>query len=269
MMCPHVIRVHHHFTEDAIMNMNAIKEHLWNPWHGCKKYSEGCVNCYVYRRDALFGRDSTRVARTGEFDLPLRKKRDGSFKIPSGSEIFACMTSDFFIDSADEWRGEAWNMMYTRKDVNFNIITKRVVRIRKCLPENWGNGWENVSIGATVENRRRAEERLGEFLELPIRHKFLVCEPLLEQLDLDIWLKTGKIERVIVGGESGANARPLDYDWVLALREQCLRTGTGFRFKQTGAHFIKNGKLYNIERMLQMPQAKRAGIDVSPADGNK
>ena len=216
-----------------------MKEGIWNPWHGCIKYSEGCANCYVYRRDALYGKDSSLVVRTGEFDLPLRKGRDGSYRIPSGSGIFACMTSDFFIEAADEWRDAVWSMIRQRSDVNFNIITKRVLRIRSCLPEDWGDGWENVAIGATVENQRRAEERLDEFLMLPI---------------------------VIVGGESGASARTLDYSWVLTLREECLRTGTGFHFKQTGARFVKDGKLYNIERLLQMPQARRAGIDIPPRD---
>ena len=243
-----------------------MKEGIWNPWHGCIKYSEGCANCYVYRRDALYGKDSSLVVRTGEFDLPLRKGRDGSYRIPSGSGIFACMTSDFFIEAADEWRGAAWSMIRQRSDVNFNIITKRVLRIRSCLPGDWGDGWENVAIGATVENQRRAEERLDEFLMLPVKRKFLVCEPLLGPLRLERWLKTGKIERVVVGGESGAGARTLDYAWVLTLREECLRTGTGFHFKQTGARFVKDGKLYNIERLLQMPQARRAGIDIPPRD---
>lgn len=241
-----------------------MSEGIWNPWHGCTKYSEGCANCYVYRRDALYGKDSSLVTRTGEFDLPLRKKRDGSFKIQSGAHVFACMTSDFFIEAADEWRGEIWNMIRRRSDVNFSIITKRVLRIRKCLPDDWGSGWENVSIGATVENQHRAEERLWEFLDLPVKHKFLVCEPFLGPLELECWLKSGKIERVIAGGESGNNARPLDYAWVLALREECLCTGVGFHFKQTGARFVRDGKLYNIERRLQVPQARRAEIDVPP-----
>lgn len=251
-------------TARPAKHMERMKEYTWNPWHGCIKYSEGCANCYVYRRDALYGKDSSKVVRTGEFDLPLRKKRDGSFKIPSGSGVFACLTSDFFIEAADEWRGEAWNIIRLRSDVDFSIITKRVQRIRSCLPDNWGSGWENVSIGATVENQRRADERLGEFLELPIKRRFLVCEPLLGPLELEGWLRSGKIQRVIVGGESGANARPMDYAWVLALRDQCLRAGIGFRFKQTGTRFVKDGRLYNIERRLQIPQARRAGIDIAP-----
>ena len=81
-----------------------MKSLTWNPWHGCKKYSEGCLNCYVYRRDASVGRDASIVARTKDFDLPLRRRRDGGFAIPPGAHVYACMTSDFFLPEADAWR---------------------------------------------------------------------------------------------------------------------------------------------------------------------
>ena len=74
-----------------------MKSLTWNPWHGCRKYSEGCLNCYVYRRDASVGRDASIVARTKDFDLPLRRRRDGGFAIPPGAHVYACLTSDFFL----------------------------------------------------------------------------------------------------------------------------------------------------------------------------
>ena len=178
--------------------------------------------------------------------------------------MFACLTSDFFLEEADAWRAEAWEMIRARPDVFFHIITKRVLRIGTCLPPDWGEGWENVSIGATVENQRRAEERMGAFLDLPIRNRFIVCEPMLERIDLARWLDRKKIRRVIAGGESGDDARPLDYAWVLALRDQCAEKGVGFWFKQTGANFIKDGKMYRVERRLQIPQARKARIDIDP-----
>lgn len=233
----------------------------WNPWHGCTKYSEGCENCYVYRRDSMFGKDASVVEKTSEFGLPLARDRKGEYRLAPGSRIFVCMTSDFFLDKADVWRGDAWGMIRKRSDVHFSIITKRVLRIRECLPEDWGAGWDNVSIGATIENMKRANERMDEFLGLPLKDRFIICEPMLEYINIQKWLAEGKISSVTAGGESGTFARPLDYDWVLSLRQQCIETGTAFRFKQTGARFIKEGKLYNIERALQIPQARRAGID--------
>ena len=154
-------------------------------------------------------------------------------------------------------------MIRARKSVHFFIITKRVLRIGACLPPDWGEGWGNVSIGATAENQKRLDQRLDEFLALPLKHRFLICEPMLGNIDAEKYLATGKIQRVIAGGESGPEARELDYGWVLNLREQCLRTRTDFVFKQTGANFIKDGKRYRLERALQMPQARRARIDLS------
>ena len=70
----------------------------WNPWHGCRKYSEGCQNCYVYRIDRLFGKDASVVTKTSSFYLALQKKRDKTYKLASGSTVYACMSSDFFIN---------------------------------------------------------------------------------------------------------------------------------------------------------------------------
>lgn len=234
---------------------------IWNPWHGCVKYSEGCANCYVYRRDEMYGKDSSQVYRTADFNLPVRCGRDGSPKVPSGAHLYACMTSDFFLDAADEWRRDAWEMIRMRQDVRFTIITKRILRAARCLPEDWGEGYDNVELCATIENQRRADERMETFLNLPARQKCVICEPLLGPVDLSPWLGRG-IASVTLGGESGEKARPLYYEWVLKVREQCLAANVRFHFKQTGARFVKDGRLYRIERRLQHVQAKRANLDL-------
>ena len=96
----------------------------WNPWHGCKKISPGCTNCYVYRRDAEFGKDSSVVTRTSKFDMPVKCNRKGDYKLqPDGESVYTCMTSDFFLDEADVWRAEAWNIIRRRSDLHFVIIT--------------------------------------------------------------------------------------------------------------------------------------------------
>ncbi len=236
---------------------------LWNPWHGCIKYSEGCRNCYVYRIDEIAGRESDRISRNANFDLPIKKSRDGSYKIKSGETVYTCLSSDFFLEEADIWRREAWEIIASRPDINFVIITKRILRFYEQLPEDWGDGYDNVSVACTCENQRRADERLPFFLELPIKHRMIICEPLLERIDLSPYLD-GRIDHVIAGGESGdfEKARPCDFDWILGIRDVCIMSGTSFRFKQTGSNFIKNGKLYQIERKDQHIQAKKAGIDL-------
>ena len=108
------------------------EEIIWNPWHGCVKFSEGCKNCYVYRRDESIGKDASHVEKTQNFDLPVRRKKDGQYKIPAGSTVYACMTSDFFLDKADCWRQEMWHIIKQRSDVSFIIITKRIARFEVC-----------------------------------------------------------------------------------------------------------------------------------------
>jgi len=112
----------------------------WNLWHGCHKLSEGCRHCYVYRRDAEHGIDSKVVRKTKSFGLPIQKKRNGEYKIPSGTLVYTCFTSDFFVEDADGWRAEAWEMMRVRKDLCFLMITKRIERLAEALPGDWGEG---------------------------------------------------------------------------------------------------------------------------------
>ena len=168
--------------------------------------------------------------------------------------MWTCFISDFFIEEADELREDAWLMIKRREDLHFFMVTKRPERITQCLPEDWGDGYEHVTICCTMENQRRTDERLPIFRELPIKHKAIICEPILEAIDFHEGLGSW-CEQVTVGGESGNDARVCDYDWVLNIREQCINANVSFHFKQTGAHFRKDGKLYIIPRNQQMIQA--------------
>ena len=130
----------------------------------------------------------------------------------------------------------------------------------ECVPDDWGDGYENVIVGCTVENQEMADYRLPIFLSLPIKHKSIIVAPMLTAIDLTPYLND-TIEEVSAGGESGFDARPCNYDWILALREQCIAKNVTFRFHQTGAHFIKDGKMYHIPRCYQLSQAHKANID--------
>lgn len=232
----------------------------WNPWHGCHKLSPGCQNCYVYRTDSRHDRDASQVYKTGDFDLPLKRRRDGSRSIPEGELVWTCFTSDFLLEDADDWREEAWDCIRRRPDCDFLFITKRIHRLADCLPPDWGEGWENVHICCTCENQDRADFRLPIFRAAPIKHRSIVCEPLLGPIDLSPYLGRW-VEQVVAGGESGPEARPCDYGWVLDLRRQCGEADVSFRFKQTGANFVKDGKSYRVLRKYQHAQARKAGID--------
>ncbi len=241
---------------------------IWNPWHGCKKISPGCANCYVYRRDESIGKDASIVSKTNDYDLPLKKNRQGGYKLDgSGGVVFTCMTSDFFLDEADDWRQSCWDMIRQRQDLHFHIITKRIDRFEKCLPPDWGDGWDNVTICSTCEDQARADYRLPILLSLPIKHREVICEPMLGVINMEKYLATGLIEHVTCGGESGSGARPCHFSWIQEVRRECVRSAVPFTFKQTGAVFIKEGRVYHIERRLQMPQAQKSGYSYIPGKG--
>lgn len=233
----------------------------YNPWHGCHKISAGCVNCYMFRGDARFDRDANIVRKTQAFTLPIQKKKDGSYKVKSHTTLFTCLTSDFFIEEADAWRNDVWRMIKERSDCHFFIITKRISRFLSCIPNDWGQGYDNVTIGCTIENQIQADIRLPLFKVYPIKHKVIICEPILEKIDLSNYLDSS-IEEVLVGGESGPDARICNYEWVLDLRSQTEIHSIDFTFKQTGANFIKQNRNYQIQRMNQLSQARRANINI-------
>lgn len=235
---------------------------FWNPWHGCRKLSEGCRHCYVYRIDGRHGRDASAVTKTATFGMPVRRDRKGEYKIPAGRTVYTCFSSDFFVAEADEWRPEAWEMMRTRSDLHFLFITKRIDRLAECAPADWGpGGYPNVTVCCTVENQDRADYRLPIYLDTPLRQRIIICEPLLGPIDLRPWLDS-RIGEVVAGGESGPDARACDYAWVMSLREQCHAAGVKFTFRQTGAVLVKDGKVYRIPRQFQHSQARKARIDL-------
>lgn len=237
---------------------------IWNPWHGCRKKSEGCQHCYMFYLDKIHNNKvpSDQVYKTNNFNYPLQKNRDGSYKIKSGEKIRICMTSDFFIEEADEWRDEAWDIIRQRKDVIFYMLTKRPERVRKHLPSDWEDGYENVFFNVTCENQERADERLPILLELPFKHKGIMCAPFISEINIDKYLDSNQIEQVVVGGENYDGARPCNFEWVKKLNEACKKRNITFCFMETGSVFMKDGKTYNIpDKDLQSRMAFKSGMN--------
>ena len=232
---------------------------FWNPWHGCKKCSPGCLNCYVYYLDNKRNKDASIITKsTSNFNLPLKKFRNGKYKIPSGSEVATCFTSDFFIKEAEPWRNDAWEIMRKRSDVTFLIPTKRIERFNECIPPDWGEGYKNVIIAVTCENQAKAEERLPILLNIKAYKKYIFASPILEEIDFSVYLKTGKIDLISVGGESYENARICDFNWVKKIYEDSKKYNVKFDFHQTGSNFKMNNKIYKIRHFEEYSQAKKA-----------
>lgn len=236
---------------------------IWNPWHGCVKCSEGCEHCYMYFLDKIREQNGAVIYKTKSgFRKPIQRDRKGNYKIRSGEMLRVCMTSDFFLEEADVWRDDAWSMIRQRRDVIFFLLTKRPQRVKDCLPKDWGNGWDHVFFNVTCENQRRADERIPILLELPFKHKGIMCAPFIGRVSIRPYLATGQIEQVKCGGENYDGARPCDYEWVKLLRQECLDYGVTFCFIETGTQFKKDGKTYFLkDKRLQSEMACKSGVN--------
>lgn len=233
-------------------------EATWNPWYGCQKVSPGCKLCYMYRDMERYGRDPRAVTRSKTaFKMPLKLKEP--------TTIFTCSWSDWFIEEADGWRPEAWEIIKATPQHTYQILTKRPERILDHLPPDWGNGYPNVWLGVSVESQEWADKRIPHLLRVPAAVRFLSCEPLLGPVDLtnicaegtadsgwfvnalslEEWTEaearaefgnnfTGTVDWVIVGGESGHQHRPMELDWARQIRDACNTYGVAFFLKQLG-----------------------------------
>ncbi len=226
-----------------------------NFWTGCLKVSQGCKFCYMHRElEGRFKKDANIVTRTANatFNKPL------TWKDPR--VIFTCSWSDFFIKDADAWRDDAWDIIRNTPQHTYLVLTKRPERINACLPEDWGNGYNNVVLGVSIENEKTALYRTLKILEVKCKHRMLSIEPLLKPIAVrpllkvlladETWVKP--FDWVIVGGESGNDTgkygyRPTKKEWILNIVDQCKSVSVPVFVKQLGTHLAKELKLKDRE----------------------
>ena len=216
-------------------------EHTWNPWHGCTKVSPGCKFCYMYAEKNRYKQDPRVTVRSskGTFGQPLRrhgpkatKGVPGTWRWPDGDMVFTCSWSDWFIESADAWRDDAWAVVKSRPGLDFQILTKRPENILARLPADWGTGYPNVWLGVSAEDQEHADLRVPVLRDIPAAVRFASLEPLLGPIVLP---ERSGLDWVIVGGESGKYSRPMKPEWARDIRDQCDAEGIRFFFKQWGA----------------------------------
>lgn len=233
---------------------------VWDPWIGCKKYSEGCKNCYIYQGGEKRGINVSDVYKTMNFNAPSKKEKNGDYKYKSGTVFNTCFRSDFLIEEADEWRSDAYKIIKERSDCTFLFLTKRIDRFEKSIPDDWDNGYDNVIIGVSCENQKQVDYRLPILKSLPIKHKCITLSPLLEKVDISKYLDSD-IMQVTAGGESGQDTTPCDVKWIEDLRAQCEKKNVTFIFKQTGSKLIKKGEIINVNYFKQHSEARNAKLN--------
>lgn len=205
-------------------------EETWNPVTGCSKVSAGCTNCYAEKMASrLHAMGAPGYDNGFELTLlperlqqPLRKKKPTRFFVNSMSDLFHEEIPDTFID-------DVFAVMQQTPQHTYQILTKRAHRLPKYFGDKTLSS--NIWLGVTVEDRKNGVPRIDYLRNVNAAIRFLSVEPLLEDLgELDL----AGIHWVIVGGESGPNARPMNQEWVLSIKEQCEKFGSAFFFKQWG-----------------------------------
>ena len=209
----------------------------WNPVTGCTKVSPGCAHCYAeaitlrFRRGGPFLPGKTTIKlHPDRLNLPL------SWKCPR--RIFVNSMSDLFHEEVPlEFIRQVFEVMSRASRHTFQILTKRHERLQEVANKlDWA---PNVWIGVSVENQYWADRRIPPLLTIPAAVRFLSVEPLLKPVNLGAYLDG--IHWVVVGGESGPRARPVQQEWVQAIRDECLAASVPFFFKQWGGRTSKVG----------------------------
>lgn len=206
----------------------------WNPVRGCSKVSPGCANCYAETFAERFRGVPGHPYEYG-FDLRLvPEKLTEPLRWRKPKMIFVNSMSDLFQeDVPDEYIVSVVRVMQLANWHTYQVLTKRSERMRQMLQAklNFAASLPHIWWGVSVENKKHGLERIANLQASPAGIRFLSIEPLLE--DLGVFGLSG-ISWVIVGGESGAGARPMNKSWVLSIRNQCRKAKVPFFFKQWG-----------------------------------
>lgn len=222
-------------------------DHTHNEWEGCQETgSPACDGCYAKVRNARFaggiavnwGPHAPR-RRTSESNrkkpLKWNADHDRFFKEHGRHQrVFSASLSDWADNQVDPaWRESLFATIRATPHLDWLLLTKRAGNIASMLPRDWGTGYPNVWLGITVVNQAEADRDVPKLASIPAVCRFLSMEPLQGAVDLTPWLGD-EINWVIVGGESGRQARPIHPSWAQDLRDQCLITNVPFLFKQWG-----------------------------------
>ena len=292
-------------------------DHTANFWMGCQRVSPGCEHCYaetlvttrmklpVWGPPKTTERHRTKSAWTDVPRWDRAAKRDGVRR-----KVFVSSLADVFEDhpQVSRWRAEALDLLAQCDGLDVQLLTKRPENILRMVPPEWRDEWPaHIWVGTTVEDQRRAEERIPHLLRVPAEVRFLSCEPLLGAVKLDLReryrprrgscdggcldrdeytstdgaLRCGRcgypssgsprpgVDWVIVGGESGASARPFDLAWARSIVAQCRDAGVPVFVKQIGARPVQVHPATPRAAATALPGLRdRAGADPSewPSD---
>lgn len=236
----------------------AWTDRSWNPVRGCTQISAGCNNCYAKARAELVcgcpGFESG-------FDLRLAPhKLLGPLMTPESLTIFVNSMSDLFHkDIPTDYIADVARIMAATPWHTYQVLTKRHQRMKHLLTGElaWAAALPNVWWGVTVENRHQGLPRIDYLRDVPTNNRFLSVEPLLEALGT---IDLSGIGWVIVGGETGGGARPMDIEWARSVRDQTVAAGIPLFYKQQGGSGKKSSKTLDGRTWNEMPAHATAPV---------
>lgn len=226
--------------------------HTFNPWEGCTKVGPGCDHCYAEARNKRFHGGNWGPGAPRRRTSPSNWAKPRRWNTQAAEKgvryrVFCASLADVFDNEVPaEWRADLFKLISETPNLDWLLLTKRIGNVASMLPENFSRlTFPNVWLGATVVNQKEADRDIPELLNLSPAVAWLSMEPLLGDVDITEYLfgkkwllsevpMNGWLDWVIVGGESGACARPMHPDWARSLRDQCQAADVPFLFKQWG-----------------------------------
>jgi len=219
-------------------------EQTWNPTAGCTKISSGCINCYAETMAIRLRAIGVKGYENGfQFSIvperlrePLKRKKPTVFFVNSMSDLF-------HQDMPKDYLNQIFEVIKATPQHTYQILTKRADKMFEYFKDKQIP--KNIWLGVTVENKKEGLPRIDYLRQLDASVLFLSVEPLLEDLGK---INLSNIDWVIVGGESGNKARPMEKEWVINIKKQCEKNDVAFFFKQWGtwgADKVKRNKKLN------------------------
>lgn len=278
-------------------------EQTWNPIIGCSKISDGCKNCYAekmavrlacientqhYKHVVSNKWNGTTYFNIPALEKPLKRKKPTTY--------FVCSMGDIFHETVPfRWVDEVLDIIEKCPQHRFIILTKRAKRMHDYwtwvyeFNDTVPSKKQNIIWGITAENQEQANKRIPWLLEIPCSCKMVSIEPMLGEVDLTkiidsdgdtidclngkMYQKSCKVDKtfdiiswVIVGGESGSNARPMHPEWVKSIKDQCEKSNTPFFFKQWG-EWKKVGECDNCKDSKYYDDRKCQILNISGGQG--
>ena len=247
----------------------------FNPWIGCTKVSPGCDHCYAEvstpaRTMAIQWGPKAERRRTSaqNWTMPVRWNAAAAvFAAAHGRRrrVFCASLADVFDNAVDPtWRADLFGLIASTPHLDWLILTKRIGNVTAMLPGDWRTGYRNVWLGISVVDQSEADRDVPKLLSVPAAIRWLSIEPMLGPIDCVPLLN--RVDWVVVGGESGPHARPMNREWAISLQAQCEVLCVPFFFKQWGGDARdKGGSLLDGRERKAWPKPPAETLPCRPA----